>query len=367
MAVVTFDSITKYFGKVGAVKNLNLSINEGEFMVLLGPSGCGKTTTMRLVAGLEKATEGTISFNGQVVNNVPVRERNVSMVFQIGSLFPHMSVFNNIAFPLHAVRWPRDKIRERVKEVSEQLQIEELLSRKPHELSGGQAQRVALGRGLVRKPEVLLLDEPLASVDAKLRDELRVEIRKIQEIFKCTTIYVTHDQVEAMSIADRIAVMNLGELQQEGVPDELYYRPKNTFVADFIGRPPMNLLECSYDESRGLLNFGAFTLPIPEAARGGLSGRRELIVGVRPEDLSITTEGNGENTFNGRIYVMENLGGETIITADVGERQIRIKTESDLVSQIKATMDIQITLNNTNRMHFFDKQTRENVVYSKTV
>jgi len=363
MAVVTFENMTKYFGKVGAVKGLNLSINEGEFMVLLGPSGCGKTTTMRLVAGLEKATEGTVSFNGQVVNNVPVRERNVSMVFQIGSLFPHMSVFNNIAFPLHAVRWPKGKIRTRVEEVAEQLQIEELLTRRPHELSGGQAQRVALGRGLVRKPEVLLLDEPLASVDAKLRDELRVEIRKIQEIFKCTTIYVTHDQVEAMSIADRITVMNLGELQQEGAPDDLYSKPSNLFVADFVGRPPMNLLECTYEETSGLLNFGAFTLPLPEAVRGKLSGRGELIFGVRPENLSIATEGNGKNTIKGKIYVMENLGGETIITVDAGEHQIRIRTGSDLASQIDATKDIQIAINNISKVHFFDKQTKENLVY----
>lgn len=263
MAGVKLVNVWKQFGEVTAVKNMNLDIKDGEFMILLGPSGCGKTTTLRMISGLEEPTKGQIYIGDKLVADpekgvfVPPKDRDIAMVFQSYALYPHMTVYDNIAFPLKLRKVPKQEIDQRVREVAEMLGLTELLKRKPRELSGGQRQRVALGRAIVRKPQVFLMDEPLSNLDAKLRVKMRAELKKLQRQLGVTTIYVTHDQVEAMTMGDRIAVINAGELQQVGSPDEVYDKPANTFVAGFIGSPPMNSMDASITED-GFADFGEF-------------------------------------------------------------------------------------------------------------
>ncbi|HDM75760.1 MAG TPA: ABC transporter ATP-binding protein, partial [Deltaproteobacteria bacterium] len=242
MISVTLKNLKKYFGSIKAVDDLNLKVKEGEFMVLLGPSGCGKTTTLLTIAGFYRPTSGEVYFNERKVNNLPPRSRNIGMVFQSYALYPHMKVLDNIAFPLKLKKLPRREWHEKVKKVARLLQIDELLDRMPAQLSGGQQQRVALARALVKEPQLLLLDEPLSNLDAKLRILMRAELKRLQKDLGITTIFVTHDQIEAMTMADRIAVLRSGKLQQVGTPTELYDEPVNIFVASFIGTPPMNLI-----------------------------------------------------------------------------------------------------------------------------
>jgi len=355
MVEVRLENLTKCFGSVKALESLNLKINDEELMVLLGPSGCGKTTTLRLIAGLEQPTKGHIYFGEKRVDDVPPRFRNVSMVFQSYALFPHMKVFDNIAFPLKVARWSKKDIEKRVKEVASMLRIENLLERKPHELSGGQQQRVALGRALARKPDILLLDEPLANLDAKLREAMRGELKRLQKEFKCTTVYVTHDQIEAMSIADRIAILNNGKLQQVGTPEELYNAPKNIFVASFIGTPSMNLLDCSYIEEKGILDFGSFTIKMPEDIKNSLSGRSELVFGIRPRDIDVSKE-KRPHALESKVYVAEPLGEEMLITLDI--EGIRIKAVSPFISNVKIGEKLWISFN-LNKAHIFDKKRGE--------
>ncbi|RJS84516.1 ABC transporter ATP-binding protein [Candidatus Bathyarchaeota archaeon] len=353
MVEITLENLTKYFDSVKALDNLNLKIRDKELMVLLGPSGCGKTTTLRIIAGLEKATSGHVYFGNKLMDRVPVRERNVSMVFQSYALFPHMKVFDNIAFPLIIAKYPKDEVKKRVKEIAELLRIDNLLDRKPHQLSGGQQQRVALGRALIRKPTVLLLDEPLANLDAKLRVEMRSEIKRLQRSFESTAIYVTHDQVEAMSIADRIAVLNNGQLQQVGTPDELYHHPDNIFVAGFIGTPSMNLLDCSFDEEKSILDFGPFTLDVPENIKPLLKGSSEVIVGIRARDLQVSKE-KMQNSIPLEIYTVEPLGEETIIILISENVRIRVVTRLEFKADIGENVWVSFDLN---RIHIFDKKT----------
>jgi multiple sugar transport system ATP-binding protein len=294
MATVTFEHVTKSYDGTVAVKDLSLTAGDGEFLVLVGPSGCGKTTALRMIAGLEQITDGRLLIGDRVVNNVAPVARDIAMVFQSYALYPHMTVFNNLAFGLRNKKVPRKEIDERVKKAAEILDLGPLLKRKPKQLSGGQRQRVALGRAIVREPAAFLMDEPLSNLDAKLRVATRAEILKLQERLEITTIYVTHDQVEAMTMGDRIAVMNLGVLQQVGTPAELYENPANTFVAGFIGSPAMNLV------------------PAPLVDAGG-SGR---IVGFRPEHVDVGGQGDGLR-FNGRVEVVEYLGDEQIVHLDV--------------------------------------------------
>ena len=352
MVEVRLENLTKHFGSVRAVENLNLKINDEELIVLLGPSGCGKTTILRLIAGLERPTRGHVYFGEKCVDDVPPRFRNVSMVFQSYALFPHMKVFDNIAFPLKVARWSKRDIEERVKEVASMLKIENLLERKPHELSGGQQQRVALGRALARKPDILLLDEPLANLDAKLRETMRGELKRLQKEFKCTTVYVTHDQIEAMSMADRIAILNNGKLQQVGTPEELYNAPKNIFVASFIGTPSMNLLDCSYIEEKGILDFGSFTIKMPEDIKSSLSGHSELVFGVRPRDIDVS-KNEKPNALESKVYVAEPLGEEMLITLDI--KGIRIKAVSPFIPDVKIEEKLWVSFN-LNKAHIFDKK-----------
>ena len=288
MAQVTLRKIVKeYEGGVQAVKGIDLDIADHEFVVLVGPSGCGKSTTLRMIAGLEEISGGDIMIGGSVVNDVPPRDRDIAMVFQNYALYPHMSVFDNMAFGLMLRKFPKDEIKRRVDNAARILDIVPLLERKPKALSGGQRQRVAMGRAIVRDPKVFLFDEPLSNLDAKLRVQMRTEIKKVHQTVRTTTIYVTHDQVEAMTLADRVVVMNHGIIEQVGPPQELYHNPATRFVAGFIGSPAMNFLPARVENDQVHLHGGAW-LPIPEARRARYASAvgRDLLFGIRPEHLT---------------------------------------------------------------------------------
>ena len=312
MARVVFDGVTKvYPGPVVAVADLSLEVADGEFLILVGPSGCGKSTALRMVAGLERISDGTIAIGDRVVNDVPPKDRDIAMVFQNYALYPHMTVEKNLGFGLRRRRMPRDDVRERVDEISEMLGLHDLLSRRPGQLSGGQRQRVAMGRALVREPEVFLLDEPLSNLDAKLRVQMRAELKRLHERIGITTVYVTHDQVEAITLGERIAVLSEGVLQQVGPPQDVYDHPANVFVAGFIGSPPMNLLRGSVSPGRvtvGDVELEAPSAPLPEG---------EVLVGIRPEGLRPTGEGHAGPVFEVCVEVVEPLGDEVLVHGTV--------------------------------------------------
>ncbi|MBW2000272.1 MAG: sn-glycerol-3-phosphate ABC transporter ATP-binding protein UgpC, partial [Deltaproteobacteria bacterium] len=295
MANVLLKNLTKRFEDVIAVNKVNLEIRDREFIVLVGPSGCGKTTTLRMIAGLEDITEGEIYIGDRLINNLPPKDRNIAMVFQSYALYPHMNVFDNMAFGLKMRKMPRGEIEIRVKKAAEILGIESLLERKPKQLSGGQRQRVAVGRAIVRDPQVFLFDEPLSNLDAKLRVQMRTELKKLHERLQATVVYVTHDQVEAMTMGDRIVVMKDGVVQQVGTPLELYNRPSNLFVAGFIGSPSMNFIPCRLVEEDGrlYLDTGDFKVVLPDFAVPKLAQvkERDLVFGIRPEDIYEEKEG----------------------------------------------------------------------------
>jgi ABC-type sugar transport system ATPase subunit len=316
MAGVHFDAVGKRFGSVEAVRSLSLEIVDGEFMVLVGPSGSGKTTALRMLAGLESITSGSIRIGERVVNKVAPRERDIAMVFQDYALYPQMTVFDNLAFGLRRRKVAKPEIERRVKSAAGVLGLEPFLGRRPGQLSGGQAQRVALGRALVRDPQVFLMDEPLSNLDAKLRTQTRGEIRRLQQEVRTTTVYVTHDQVEAMTMGDRIAVMNDGVLEQVGTPEELYERPANRFVAGFIGSPAMAFVENAAE----LLPM--LKLPAPDA-----------VVGVRPEHARVWREGL-VGPLRGTVAFVEALGRETFIGVDVGDSRLVVFEEG------RATRDV---------------------------
>ena len=319
MAEVSFHEVTKVFPNgTTAVDALTCTIADGEFMVLVGPSGCGKTTALRMVAGLEEPTSGAIAIGGKVVNGVSPKDRDIAMVFQSYALYPHKSVLENLAFGLRQRKMPTAEIEERVREVSSLLTLNELLDRKPAQLSGGQRQRVAMGRALARSPRVYLLDEPLSNLDAQLRTQLRADLKQLHQRFSTTTIYVTHDQVEAMTLGERIGVMSNGKLLQLGTPQEIYRHPANVFVAGFIGSPPMNLLSASATDGR--VNAGDLVLEVSGAPSG------ELVVGVRPEALRLMTGATEEQTMQVRVEVVELLGHETIVYGSI--RGHRVATAS---------------------------------------
>jgi len=319
VAEVSFHEVTKIFPNgTTAVDALTCTIADGEFMVLVGPSGCGKTTALRMVAGLDEPTSGAIAIGGEVVNGVSPRERDIAMVFQNYALYPHKTVLQNLAFGLQQHKVPNAEIQERVREVSSLLTLNELLDRKPAQLSGGQRQRVAMGRALARKPRVYLLDEPLSNLDAQLRTQLRADLKQLHQRFGTTTIYVTHDQVEAMTLGDRIGVMSDGKLLQLGTPQEIYRRPANVFVAGFIGSPPMNLLSASAADGR--LDAGDLVLEVSGAPAG------DLVVGVRPEALRLVAGTTAEQAMPVRVEVVELLGHETIVYGSI--RGHRVTTAS---------------------------------------
>jgi len=318
MAGIHFQNVGKTFpGGSVAVRDFNLEVADGEFVVLVGPSGCGKSTLLRLLAGLEEMTSGEIRIGDRSVNGLPPQQRNVAMVFQNYALYPHMSVRQNLAFPLKMAGWAADRIEARVAEKAKLLELEPLLERRPGQLSGGQRQRVAMGRALVREPAVFLMDEPLSNLDAQLRVQLRREITALQRRLRTTTLYVTHDQVEAMTMGDRLAVLNHGELQQAGTPEELYARPANLFVATFLGSPRMNLCECPLRDG-SKIDFAGHLIPLPEFVAQGGSQQGTIIVGLRPEAISPRANGGPGTPIEARVTGVETMGHEQIVYLDAG-------------------------------------------------
>ncbi len=374
MAGVRLEGVWKRFGDFTAVKDMNLEIKDGEFMVLLGPSGCGKTTTLRMISGLEEPSEGRIFIGDRLVADpeggvfVPPKDRDIAMVFQSYALYPHMTVYDNIAFPLKLRKIPKQEIEERVREVAELLGLTDLLKRKPRELSGGQRQRVALGRAIVRKPQVFLMDEPLSNLDAKLRVKMRAELKKLQKQLGVTTIYVTHDQVEAMTMGDRVAVINQGLLQQVGTPDEVYDRPANIFVGGFIGSPPMNFIDASIAEDGAGVwaNFGEFRLKFMEdqaevLREANLIGK-EALFGIRPEDIYdamfAQVKVPGENMAKARVEIVENLGSEKIVHLRVGDITFLGSFHSE--SKVREGQEVDVVFD-MKKVHVFDKKTEKAV------
>ncbi|HEY8446538.1 MAG TPA: ABC transporter ATP-binding protein [Thermomicrobiales bacterium] len=327
-APVSFEQVTKKYGNVLAVDNLTLSVENGELMVLLGPSGCGKTTSLRMLAGLEKITSGVIRIGDVVVNDLPPRSRNIAMVFQSYALYSHLTVFENLAYPLRVRKLKKDEIKRRVQEVAERVQIADLLDRKPREISGGQRQRVALGRAIIREPSVFLMDEPLSNLDAKLRLHMRGELKRFQRDLATTTIYVTHDQAEAMTLADRVAIMNKGVLQQVGPPREVYRQPVNMFVAGFLGSPPMNFLTLDVQAEEGQLWLTGpnvrYPLPPEQAAAVRQASLARLALGVRPEHITLSHHPD-ERAIPAEVYLVEDLGNELLVDTRVDGQQAVIR------------------------------------------
>jgi multiple sugar transport system ATP-binding protein len=400
LAAVTFDRVSKvYPDGTRAVSELEIEIEDGEFMVLVGPSGCGKTTALRMVAGLEEISEGSVMIGDRVVNNVPPRDRDIAMVFQSYALYPHLSVYDNIAFGLKLRREKKAEIDRRVQEAAQILGLEPLLGRKPRALSGGQRQRVAMGRAIVRQPQAFLMDEPLSNLDAKLRVQMRAEISRLQSDLGTTTIYVTHDQVEAMTMGDRIAVMRKGELQQVGQPQDLYDRPVNLFVGGFIGSPAMNMFEAELVQEDGGLAavIGSQRLALDEnvlAARPGLRAYegKPVIVGLRPEhveDAALVSDAPAGHRLKGRVELTEALGSEIVahisidakqaLTEDVRElaedlgEQIEDEAEgrTTLVGRVGARSGLRIGETaelavDTSALHFFDPGTGTGIYDEET-
>jgi ABC-type sugar transport system ATPase subunit len=342
-----------------AVDSLNLDIADGEFLVLLGPSGCGKTTTLRCIAGLETQTEGDIYIGDRLVNGLPAGERDIAFVFQFYALYPHLSAYDNIAFPLRAQNLQKDEVDQRVQQVAKLLRIERILKRHPTGLPSGEQQRIALGRAIIRRPQVFLMDEPLTNLDAALRTDMRVELKHLQDEMATTMIYVTHDQTEAMSMAHRIAVMNLGVLQQVSTPLEVYNHPATLFVAGFIGTPPMNLINCHLNGSNTLSDEnGAFKISGPkiENIKSKIQNpETPLVFGVRSEDVFVdTAEGAGE--VRGEVINREPLGDETIYGVEIGQNIIRVKTESTL--SLNTGNNVGLNFAN-DRIHVFDAESEK--------
>jgi len=327
MADVALRSVVKRFDDVEAVRAIDLDIPNNEFVVLVGPSGCGKSTTLRMIAGLEEVTEGEIYIDGERVNDLPPKDRDIAMVFQNYALYPHMTAFENMSFGLRLRKVAKAEIRQRVEHAARILDITDLLERRPKALSGGQRQRVAMGRAIVRNPKVFLFDEPLSNLDAKLRVQMRTEIKRVHQKVKTTTVYVTHDQVEAMTLADRVVVMNNGRIEQIGAPQELYHHPKTRFVAGFIGSPAMNFIPCRLEQNGSGMRVrvsDAISLPLPQAhaSRCRSAAGRELILGLRPEHLTEPRRADDGGGFDVTLDVVEPLGMETMVFFNVNGNEI---------------------------------------------
>ena len=367
MARVQLKGLNKVFpGGVDAVKNVNLDIEDREFLVLVGPSGCGKSTTLRVIAGLEKPTTGDVYIGNNIVNDTPPKDRNIAMVFQNYALYPHMDVFNNMAFGLKLRKYPKTEIKERVMEAASMLGIEELLRRKPKELSGGQRQRVAVGRAIVRKPHVFLFDEPLSNLDAKLRIQMRTEINKLHIRLQTTMIYVTHDQIEAMTLGNRIAVMKDGCIQQLADPLTVYDKPVNKFVAGFIGTPPMNFIDGRIikKEDKFYFDEGKFQIKVADEMMSPLEGYvgKSVAFGVRSEDIYdklFVTEAPPENTITASVEVIEPMGSEVYLYLTTGLNTFIAKVGGHAKPIINQDMDLVFDMS---KVHFFDKDTEKTIV-----
>ena len=353
MAEVTLTNITKRFGEFTAVDDISMVIEDGKFTVLVGPSGCGKTTTLRMVAGLEEITDGEIRIGERVVNRVPPKDRDIAMVFQNYALYPHMDVYNNMAFGLKLRKTPKKEIQQRVNEAAELLGIEPKLKSKPRELSGGQRQRVAVGRAIVRNPSVFLFDEPLSNLDAKLRVQMRTELEQLHKKLQTTTVYVTHDQVEAMTLGDRIAVMKDGVIQQYAPPQETYDHPKNQFVAGFIGSPAMNFLAATASRGAGqvILTGAGFRIAIPEGRASGQIPER-VIMGVRPEDLD-GPAADATNALTMSVSVKEQLGHSLLVYGEIEGSQVVASLDPHRHVELDTKINLKV---NPDTLHVFDPE-----------
>ena len=340
---IEFRNVNKQFGGASVVDDLSLEIRDGEFVVLLGPSGCGKTTTLRMLAGLETVSSGDILIDGERINDVPTQHRDLAMVFQSYALYPHMTIAENIGYPLRVRKFDKAQRAERVNRVAAMLEIESLLERKPRQLSGGERQRVALARAIVREPRAYLMDEPLSNLDARLRVQMRGELKRLQHQLGTTTIYVTHDQAEAMTLASRVAVMRRGRLQQFETPLNIYNSPANRFVAEFVGSPSMNFVDgeieagvCASDELR---------IALPDAGFGG-----RLTVGIRPEHIQVLSEPR-DGAIAARVYVTELMGNETFVFLSVGANRLIARARADFRAEVESKVWLQVA---TDKLHFFD-------------
>lgn len=348
MTTLSIRNLTKRYGNLTALENFSLEIHSGQFMVLLGPSGCGKTTVLRCIAGLTGITSGEIYIGDELVNKLPPKDRDVAMVFQNYSLYPHMNVYENIAFPLKMRKTERNQIKERVQNIANLLNISNLLNRKPKEISGGQMQRVALGRALVREPKIFLMDEPLSNLDAKLRTDMRVEIKKLQKKVGITTLYITHDQIEAMSMADNIGIMDAGKLLQLDTPQKVYNEPANQFVAGFIGIPPMNFLEFKIVRDKSLFltlvtgsaneHDNKFMIKVPEVLSASISntGDETIILGIRPKDITVLRTDEEFDGFKvkGEVTFIELLGDDSIAEVKLGQNSLKISNVASRIDNL---------------------------------
>lgn len=367
MASIRWENVTKDFGTVIAVNNLNLECEDGEFLSLLGPSGCGKTTTLRMTAGLETPTSGTIYFDGKPINHLSPRERNIAMVFENYALYPHKTVYKNISYPLELLKMPKEEIDKKVQHVAKLLEIDMLLDRLPRQISGGQKQRVGIARALVREPVAFAMDEPLSHLDAKLRAYMRAELKRLQKDLGITTVFVTHDQLEAITMADRVAVMDLGVLQQHGTPHELFEQPANVFVAKFIGEPPMNLLPCELKNKAGDLYLvgEGLDVKLPAALRQKAEQQAsgdKMLLGARPQHMLIHRQGevqeNGRNIVPGTVYITEPLGAEQLVRVRVGKELVQILTSDDFRVDLDEQVYLEIP---SDRFFLFDAKTEKRI------
>jgi len=365
MADIKLIEVEKYFGKNYVIRKLNLEIKDREFLVLLGSSGCGKTTTLRAIAGLEEIDSGDILIDGQPVQHLKASDRNIAFVFQLYALYPHLNAFDNIAFPLKATKKDKQTIERRVSEVAKVLRIESILNKNPSELSSGDMQRVAVGRAMVRRPKAILMDEPIGSLDAKLREDMRTELKRLHIEIKATTLYVTHDQVEAMSMADKVCIMEDGVLQQVGTPSEVYDHPANLFVAQFVGSPIMNILDCRIgaDENctQCFLGEDIPALPLAKSLYQKIESKgvslEQLALGVRPEAVRLAREAK-DDYIKAEVHVIEPLGPFDIVDIKVDNQIIRAKAASRFIEKPGESIWIQL---DEQRTHFFDKDTGESL------
>jgi multiple sugar transport system ATP-binding protein len=360
LARVLIKQLTKRFGNVVAVNKLNLEAKDKEFVVLLGPSGCGKTTVLRCIAGLETADEGEIYIRDRLVNGLEPKERDIAMVFQTYALYPHMTVFQNLAFPLENANIPKEAIKEKVEKTAKLLRIDALLERRPKQLSGGQRQRVALGRAMVREPKVFLMDEPLSNLDAKLRVYMRAELKKLQKELGITTIYVTHDQVEAMTMGDRVAVLNLGALQQFGKASDIYFNPINVFVAGFIGTPPTNFFDCTLIKKEpSVFDVGIFKYLVPEALQEkAKEWPSSLILGIRPQDVIVHMKEGPKDSIKATLEIDEPLGDRQVLDLRIGEYLVKALVLPNFQAELGDEFWLEFP---SDKIYVFDKKTGQNL------
>ncbi len=358
MATVVYEGIHKNFGKVQALQDINVEVKAGEFVALLGPSGCGKSTLLRLTAGLDTISSGNLFIDGKLVNRIHPRDRDIAMVFQNYALYPQMNVYNNIAFSMQVKKVDKSEIDKRVKWATKILNIEELLDRYPSQLSGGQAQRVAMGRAIVRDPKVFLFDEPLSNLDAKLREQMRFEVRSLHDELGATTIYVTHDQVEAMTMADKILVMRLGVIQQIGSPTEVFDQPANVFVADFIGTPSINLIEGEITAANGEKIFRSRDAILPLPLENTLGIGQKIIYGIRPQHIKVLADNSesAANLIEAQLSLSETTGTETQFSFDIGGQKLIVANQGRFGIPRNAKCRLRVDVE---RVHFFDQSSQQ--------